>query len=63
MKIDMQTGQPVIDATDLAGLLDLTRTRCAKGCATAGSRRGWKPAKTTPGRCGSVSFTKTCACG
>lgn len=24
MKIDMQTGQPTIDATDLAGLLDLT---------------------------------------
>lgn len=24
MKIDMRTGQPVIDATDLAGLLDLT---------------------------------------
>lgn len=24
MKIDMQSGQPVIDAADLAGLLDLT---------------------------------------
>ncbi len=24
MKIDMQTGQPIIDATDLAGLLGLT---------------------------------------
>ncbi|QFT81364.1 hypothetical protein FIU89_12145 [Roseovarius sp. THAF27] len=24
MKIDMQTGEPVIDAADLAGLLDLT---------------------------------------